>query len=83
METANFVCICIRRQSALALEVFHFFIDFYTISLLPNFCYNVHQWMNYGCELFHNFWKRLSKVFRRAFTIAPRGWFAPSIFPFG
>ena len=56
-------------------------MDVYTISLPPNFCYNVHLWMNYGCASFYNFWKHLSMVFWRVFSIAPRGWFAPNIFP--
>jgi len=84
----NFVCICTRRQipgilssSVFASEICHFCVDFYTISLFHNFCYNVHLWMNYGCALFHDFWKPLSRFFGRVFMIALRGWFAPKIFP--
>ena len=75
------MCICTLSSSALAPEFCHFCLDFYTISLSLNFCYNVHLWMNYGYALFYNFWKPLSRVFGRVFTIALRGWFAPNIFP--
>jgi len=55
----------ILSSSALAPEFCHFCLDFNTMSLPPNFCYNVHLWMNYGYALFHNLWKPLSWVFGR------------------
>ena len=88
-KMTKFRCNCTRRQipknlssSANTHEICHFHISFSRLILFPNFCYNVHLWMNYGYASFHNFWKPPSRVFGRVFTIAPIGWFAPNIFPF-
>jgi hypothetical protein len=41
------------HYSELAPEFCHFCVDFYTISLPPNFCYNVYLRMNNGCASFY------------------------------
>ena len=70
-----------NTEDGLILNPLQYQLKDRTLDVHINFCYNIHLWMNFGCALFRNFWKPLSRVFGRIFMIAPRGWFAPNIFP--